>query len=83
MSCRFLLQGNLPDPGIELRSPALQADSLLTEPRVRETYKAVLIFPNAVMCFRGKAHPLVFLVVLFCCAMQVAGYPRVGCPGTL
>ena len=25
------LQGNLPDPGIEPQSPALQADSLLTE----------------------------------------------------
>ena len=24
--------GDLPDPGIKLRSPALQADSLLTEP---------------------------------------------------
>ena len=24
--------GNLPDPGIELRSPTLQADSLLSEP---------------------------------------------------
>ena len=27
-----LSQGDLPDPGIELRSPALQADSLLPEP---------------------------------------------------
>ena len=27
-----LLQGDLPDPGIEPRSPALQADSLLSEP---------------------------------------------------
>ena len=27
-----LLQGNLPNPGIEPRSPALQADSLLAEP---------------------------------------------------
>ena len=30
MGCHFLLQGNLPDPGIEaasLVSPALQADS--------------------------------------------------------
>ena len=30
--CHFLLQGDLPNPGIEPRSPALQADSLLTEP---------------------------------------------------
>ena len=28
----FLLQGNLPDPGIEPSSPALQADSLPFEP---------------------------------------------------
>ena len=28
----FLLQGNLPDPGIEPRSPALQADALTSEP---------------------------------------------------
>ena len=27
-SCRSLLQGNLPDPGIESRFPTLQADSL-------------------------------------------------------
>ena len=27
-----LLQGNLPNPGIETRSPALQTDSLLAEP---------------------------------------------------
>ena len=27
-----LLQGNLPDPGMEAKSPALQADSLLSEP---------------------------------------------------
>ena len=32
MSSHSLLQGNLPDPEIEPRSPALQADSLLTEP---------------------------------------------------
>ena len=32
MGCHFLLQGGLPNPGIELESPALQADSLLSEP---------------------------------------------------
>ena len=31
MRCHVLLQGNLPDPGIELRSPALQADPLPSE----------------------------------------------------
>ena len=31
MGCHFLLQGNLPNPGIKPGSPALQADSLPTE----------------------------------------------------
>ena len=32
MGCHFLLQGNLPDPGIKPRSPALQADALTFKP---------------------------------------------------
>ena len=32
VGCHVLLQGNLPNPGIELGSPALQANSLLSEP---------------------------------------------------
>ena len=32
VDCHFLLQGNLPDPGIEPGSPALQADALPPEP---------------------------------------------------
>ena len=32
MGSRFLLQGNLPDPGIKARCPAWQADSLSSEP---------------------------------------------------
>ena len=32
VGCHFLLQGNLPNPGIEPGSPALQADSLPFEP---------------------------------------------------
>ena len=32
MDCHFLLQGNLPDPGIKPRSPTLQAAALLSEP---------------------------------------------------
>ena len=32
MGCHFLLQGNFPDPRIEPRSPALQADALTSEP---------------------------------------------------
>ena len=34
----FLSSGDLPDPGIEPRSPALQADSLLFEPLVDIQY---------------------------------------------
>ena len=32
VGCHALLQGNLSNPGIQPRSPALQADSLPTEP---------------------------------------------------
>ena len=39
MGCHFLLQGNLPNPGIEPRSPVLQADSLLTEQQGKEDRK--------------------------------------------
>ena len=35
MGSLSLLQGGLPSPGIELRSPALQVDSLLAEPQKR------------------------------------------------
>ena len=49
---------NLPDPGIELRSPALQADSLSSEPsgkRVNSTtyyyYYVLLLLPRK---FRGQ-----------------------------
>ena len=33
MGSRSLLQGNLPNPGIEPRSPTLQADALPAEPQ--------------------------------------------------
>ena len=32
VGCHALLQGDLPNPGMEPQSPALQADSLLSEP---------------------------------------------------
>ena len=31
VGCHFLLQGDIPNPGIEPESPAMQADSLPTE----------------------------------------------------
>ena len=32
VGCHFLLQGDLPDPGIKPRSPAFQTDTLTPEP---------------------------------------------------
>ena len=37
----FPSPGDLPDPGIELQSPALQADSLLSEPLGKTTDRGV------------------------------------------
>ena len=47
-----LLQGNLPNPGIELGSPALQADSLLAELPVKPSHSqplATIILKKAVV----------------------------------
>ena len=33
-NCHFILQGNLPNPGVESGSPELQADSLPSEPKL-------------------------------------------------
>ena len=38
VGCHALLQGNLPNPEIELRSPALQSDSLPSEPPGKPIY---------------------------------------------
>ena len=37
----FVSPGDLPDPGIELGSPILQADSLLSEPPGKSDFKAL------------------------------------------
>ena len=50
MSCHFPLQGNLPDPGVELRSPALQADALTSEPPGKP--------PNSNSCYNLYAYLL-------------------------
>ena len=39
VGCHFLLQGNFPNPGIEPRSPALQADALTSEPPGKQFIK--------------------------------------------
>ena len=49
MVSHSLLQGDLPDPGIEPGSPALQADSLPSEPqtaRLVSTINITDIFPE-------------------------------------
>ena len=40
--CHFLLYGGLPDPGIKPGSPALQVDSLLTEPPRKPSHSSIL-----------------------------------------
>ena len=53
MGCHFLVQGNLPDPGITPRSPALRADALTSElpgigtgsVAIPENYQAFSISP--------------------------------------
>ena len=39
MGCHFLLQGIFPDPGIEPRSPTLQANALTSEPPGKSNVK--------------------------------------------
>ena len=53
-----LLQGNLPNPGIELRSPALQEDSLPAEPpgKPKNTGKGSLSFFQGI--FRTQEYEL-------------------------
>ena len=43
VGCRLLLQGNLPDPGIEPGSPTLQADALTSEPPGKPQYKMIWV----------------------------------------
>ena len=42
----FPFSRDLPNPGIELRSPALQADSLQSEPPERPKQKEAYTFPT-------------------------------------
>ena len=41
VDCHALLQGSLPNPGMESRSPALQADSLPADPPGKPKYTGV------------------------------------------
>ena len=46
MGCHFLHPGDLPDPGTKPRSPALQADTLLSEPPPAATAKLLQSCPT-------------------------------------
>ena len=54
VGCHALLQGDLPKPRIEPRSPALQVDSLPSEP------------PGKPRLLRACSKMLVFVVLVFC-----------------
>ena len=43
MGSHFLLQGNLPDPGIEPGSPELQADASPSEPQGSPVVQSLLL----------------------------------------
>ena len=60
MGCHFLLPGDLPDPGIEPRSPALRADALTSEPPGK---------PNSIATIRSD------LTVLGLCHMLIRFFP--------
>ena len=56
----FLSPGDLPDPGIQPRSPALQADSLPSEPPEKPVIryiicKKLLPFSNRPVCTGGNS----------------------------
>ena len=49
MGCHALLQRSLPNPGIEPRSPTLQADSLASEPPAKPTASHRLLIKNGTL----------------------------------
>ena len=51
--------GDLPDPGIELGSPAVQAGSLPSEPPGKPIYYSVL---NLSVCIKEKSVTLLFSI---------------------
>ena len=61
--------GDLPDPGVEPRSPALQVDSLLSEPPVGETFlRKVLIYSLvSVWCYTEL---YIFMCICVCVCIQ-------------
>ena len=65
LNCAFPSPGDLPDPGIEPRSPALQADTLTSEPPGKPLKMVTMVTKNherdkkkriseGNKCYRGK-----------------------------
>ena len=69
-----LLQGKLPNPGIESRSPALQADSLPAEPQyIYYMYNIVNLLETPVSEFRSLVKTFIHFTYLW-------QKPEVCCP---
>ena len=64
----FPSQGDLPDPGIKPRSPALQTDSLLSEPLGKSTLGDYNFFID--MIFSLKPHSFILLFLPFQNSLQ-------------
>ena len=59
----FPFPGDLPDPGIEPRSPALRADASPSEPSGKQK-----LLPN--LCYISVLTPSVSFSFLFCCSVD-------------
>ena len=72
VGCHFLLQGNLSDPGIELRSPALQTDSYqLNLPSGADSLNSVLEGKYSLAAPPPPPIPRVGYEDLYCCVSLV------------
>ena len=63
VGCHFLLQGYFPDQRIEPRSPAMEADSLPSEPPEKDTWALIYmsVYIHTSTCFRNhKFMPNIF-----------------------
>jgi len=70
----FLPPGDLPDPGLEPRSPALQADSLPFEP----PGKPKLIIPSCIHVGSNGIIPFFLMAELHCLYGPHILYPFIG-----
>ena len=73
VGCHALLQGNLPNPGIEPTSPALQEDSLLSEPPGKPKNTGVgslSLLQGIFLIQRWNPSPLHCKQILYCLSHQ-------------